>query len=51
MKIELRKWLSLISKKGHRLLIDVLPRGAGNFSHDPSLETFLEFFQTLPGAC
>ena len=38
-------------KKGHRLLIaasmDVLPRDAGNFSHDPSLGKFSNFFRVF----
>ena len=44
-----------LQKKGHRLLIaasmDVSARGAGNFSHDPSLGKISNFFQTLPDFC
>ena len=63
MEIEISKWLSLISKKKrikkyHRLQIaafmNVLPRGAGNFRHDPSPGKFsdsFQDFQTLPNPC
>ena len=40
-----------LQKKGHHLLIaasmDVLPRGPGDFNHDPSLGKFLDFTRLL----